>query len=239
MAKLINGKEISANIRAEIKAETEEFVKNTGVRPGLAVIIVGSDPASQVYVRNKRRACEEVGYYSEAYELVFIKVVGALSGEEYELSAENTFVMPEEDVTVSAEVKAKEYTVKFVVDGVVISEAKYKRGETVVVPEDPTKESDGTKVYTFIGWTPAVTMVSEDATYTAEFSEAAIGSERPPVNTDRTRYNTIIAIAVAGVLVVVVGIPVLTVVLVKRSKKKKAQRNNNPEEHGKGTASAQ
>ena len=69
MAKLINGKEISANIRAEIKTETEEFVKATGVRPGLAVIIVGEDPASQVYVRNKKRACDEVGFYSESYEL--------------------------------------------------------------------------------------------------------------------------------------------------------------------------
>lgn len=69
MAKIIDGKAISAQIRSELKAETEEFVKTTGVRPGLAVIIVGSDPASQVYVRNKRRACDEVGYYSEAYEL--------------------------------------------------------------------------------------------------------------------------------------------------------------------------
>jgi len=69
MAKLINGKEISANIRTEIKAETEEFVKKTGIRPGLAVIIVGEDPASQVYVRNKKRACDEVGFYSESYEL--------------------------------------------------------------------------------------------------------------------------------------------------------------------------
>ena len=69
MANIIDGKQISAQVRAELKAETEAFAKETGVRPGLAVVIVGSDPASQVYVRNKRRACEEVGYYSEAYEL--------------------------------------------------------------------------------------------------------------------------------------------------------------------------
>ena len=69
MAKIINGKEISAAIRAEIKAETEKLVANSGVRPGLAVIIVGEDPASQVYVRNKKRACDEVGFYSESYEL--------------------------------------------------------------------------------------------------------------------------------------------------------------------------
>ena len=69
MAKLIDGKAISAQIRVELREETEKLVKETGVRPGLAVIIVGCDPASQVYVRNKRKACEEVGYYSEAYEL--------------------------------------------------------------------------------------------------------------------------------------------------------------------------
>lgn len=69
MAKIIDGKAISAAIRAELKEETEAFAKKNGFRPGLAVIIVGEDPASQVYVRNKRRACDEVGFYSEAYEL--------------------------------------------------------------------------------------------------------------------------------------------------------------------------
>ncbi len=69
MANIINGKEISATIRAEIKENTEKLVAETGVRPGLAVIIVGEDPASQVYVRNKKKACDEVGFYSESYEL--------------------------------------------------------------------------------------------------------------------------------------------------------------------------
>ena len=69
MAKLINGKEISATIRAELKEQTADFVKTHGFRPGLAVIIVGNDPASQVYVRNKRRACEEIGFYSQVWEL--------------------------------------------------------------------------------------------------------------------------------------------------------------------------
>ena len=69
MAKIINGKEISATIRSEIKEATEKLIAESGVRPGLAVIIVGEDPASQVYVRNKKRACDEVGFYSESYEL--------------------------------------------------------------------------------------------------------------------------------------------------------------------------
>ena len=69
MAKIIDGKAISAEIRSEIRAESEAFLAKHGVKPGLAVIIVGDDAASQVYVRNKRRACEEVGFYSEVYEL--------------------------------------------------------------------------------------------------------------------------------------------------------------------------
>ena len=69
MAHIIDGKAISAAVRAEITADTAAFIKETGVTPGLAVVIVGNDPASQVYVRNKRKACTEVGFYSEAYEL--------------------------------------------------------------------------------------------------------------------------------------------------------------------------
>ena len=69
MAKLIDGKAISAEIRAEIKEECAAFQAEKGYAPGLAVVIVGEDPASQVYVRNKARACEEVGFYSEVHRL--------------------------------------------------------------------------------------------------------------------------------------------------------------------------
>ena len=64
MAQIIDGKKISAAIRAEI-AEEVKAMKAEGIHPGLAVIIVGENPASQVYVRNKGKACEEVGIYSE------------------------------------------------------------------------------------------------------------------------------------------------------------------------------
>ena len=69
MAKRIDGKAISAQIRAEIKEKTADFYQQNGFLPGLAVIIVGENPASQVYVRNKKKACEEVGFHSEVYEL--------------------------------------------------------------------------------------------------------------------------------------------------------------------------
>lgn len=69
MAHIIDGKKISASLRADIAERTAEFTKKTGVRPGLAVIIVGSNQASQVYVRNKHKACAEVGFYSEVHEM--------------------------------------------------------------------------------------------------------------------------------------------------------------------------
>lgn len=68
MAKLLLGKEVSARIKGELKNEVIKL-KEQGITPGLAVIIVGEDPASQVYVRNKERACEECGIYSEKYAL--------------------------------------------------------------------------------------------------------------------------------------------------------------------------
>ena len=68
MAQIIDGKKISADIRAEISAEVAEMKKN-GTVPGLAVIIVGENPASKVYVRNKGKGCAEVGMYSEIIEM--------------------------------------------------------------------------------------------------------------------------------------------------------------------------
>lgn len=68
MAKLLMGKEVSQRIKNELKVEAENL-KKQGINPGLAVIIVGEDPASQVYVRNKERACEECGIYSDKYAL--------------------------------------------------------------------------------------------------------------------------------------------------------------------------
>jgi methylenetetrahydrofolate dehydrogenase (NADP+)/methenyltetrahydrofolate cyclohydrolase len=69
MARIIDGKAVAASVRAELKAECEQFYADNGYRPGLAVIIVGEDPASQVYVRNKEKGCAEVGFYSEVYRL--------------------------------------------------------------------------------------------------------------------------------------------------------------------------
>ena len=68
-AKLIDGKAIAASLRQQIAKRVAER-RDQGLRtPGLAVILVGSDPASQVYVSHKRKDCEEVGFISQAYDL--------------------------------------------------------------------------------------------------------------------------------------------------------------------------
>lgn len=68
-AQIIDGKAIAAAIRGEIKAEVERRRSANQALPGLAVVMVGEDPASAVYVRNKRKACEEIGITSIAYDL--------------------------------------------------------------------------------------------------------------------------------------------------------------------------
>ncbi|MDE3058462.1 MAG: bifunctional 5,10-methylene-tetrahydrofolate dehydrogenase/5,10-methylene-tetrahydrofolate cyclohydrolase [Bacteroidota bacterium] len=61
---IIDGKQISEDIKQEVKAETEKLKAERGITPGLAFILVGENPASQSYVRSKGKACEEVGFYS-------------------------------------------------------------------------------------------------------------------------------------------------------------------------------
>lgn len=68
-AKIIDGKAVSAGVRRSIKEQVDQRITEGKRAPGLAVILLGSDPASEVYVRNKRRACEEVGILSYAKNL--------------------------------------------------------------------------------------------------------------------------------------------------------------------------
>jgi len=68
MAKILSGKTVSQRIREELKEEVKGL-KEKGINPGLAVVIVGDDPASRIYVNSKKKACEELGILSEEYAL--------------------------------------------------------------------------------------------------------------------------------------------------------------------------
>ncbi len=68
-ATLIDGKAIAAKVRAEVAEGVERLVAERGIRPGLAAVLVGDNPASHTYVRMKRKACAEVGIESFGFEL--------------------------------------------------------------------------------------------------------------------------------------------------------------------------
>jgi methylenetetrahydrofolate dehydrogenase (NADP+)/methenyltetrahydrofolate cyclohydrolase len=68
-ATILDGKKLAKQIRSELAEEVVEFIQNNGVVPCLAAILVGDDAASEVYVRNKRRACEEIGIESKLHRL--------------------------------------------------------------------------------------------------------------------------------------------------------------------------
>ncbi|MBM3704903.1 MAG: bifunctional 5,10-methylenetetrahydrofolate dehydrogenase/5,10-methenyltetrahydrofolate cyclohydrolase [Actinobacteria bacterium] len=69
MAQLIDGNRISSDIKNEIRQEVDELIRTRGVKPGLSVILVGENPASKVYVANKQKGCEEVGFASESIKM--------------------------------------------------------------------------------------------------------------------------------------------------------------------------
>ena len=68
-AKIIDGKTVAARVRAQVARDAGEFTSRTGVLPGLVVVLVGDNPASQSYVRSKRKACLELGWFSEIHHL--------------------------------------------------------------------------------------------------------------------------------------------------------------------------
>ncbi len=68
-AQIIDGKAVAAELKKTIKIATEQRISKGKRKPGLAVVLIGGDPASQVYVGSKRRSCEEIGFKSDSYDL--------------------------------------------------------------------------------------------------------------------------------------------------------------------------
>ena len=88
-AEIIDGKQISADIRVELAELVKKMQAEHGITPGLAVVLVGEDPASQVYVNNKEQACHDIGYKSikhvlpaETTEDELLALVDKLNGQE-------------------------------------------------------------------------------------------------------------------------------------------------------------
>ena len=124
-AKIISGSALSKQIKAEIAQQITQY-RNEGKRaPGLAVILVGADPASQVYVASKRRSCEEVGIFSKSYDLPETTEEHALLALIDELNADET------------------------IDGILVQLPlpKHIRSEAVIERIKPEKDVDGFHPY--------------------------------------------------------------------------------------------
>lgn len=91
MTILLDGKATSQVIREEIAVEVKDLMTNAGLTPGLAAVLVGDDPASAVYVRNKSRACEEVGIYAETFRLSADATQHELEELIYRLNSDSKF----------------------------------------------------------------------------------------------------------------------------------------------------
>ena len=88
-AQIIDGKTIAANLREQTRIAVQQRIEQGQRAPGLVVILVGADPASQVYVRKKREACEEVGFVSRSYDLdaqtpedTLLQLIGKLNDDD-------------------------------------------------------------------------------------------------------------------------------------------------------------
>ena len=68
-AQVISGIEMAQEVRAEVSKGVQDLIESGGPTPGLAAVLVGDDPASAIYVRNKRRACNETGIFSETFAM--------------------------------------------------------------------------------------------------------------------------------------------------------------------------
>jgi len=120
VAEIIDGKAISEQIRAELVSEVKRLTEK-GFRPGLAVVLVGENPASQVYVGKKEQSCEELGLYSECYRL--------------------TDKTPEEELLTLIDTLNK----KEEIDGILVQLPlpKHINEEKVLLRIDPDKDVDG------------------------------------------------------------------------------------------------
>lgn len=120
-ATIIDGKAVAAEIREGLKLEVDEFKKEFGREPGLAVVIVGEDPASRTYVNSKKKGCAELGMYSEEHAL------------------------PEQTTQTELESLVKRLNLDPKIDGILVQLPlpKHMDADAVISTIDPMKDVDG------------------------------------------------------------------------------------------------
>ncbi len=161
---------------------------------------------------------------ADGYILDTMEIIGAVTGTLYPVSENLTFVMPDEPVTVRGSLTRQAFTVTFTVDGQVISTQQYFKGDTVVLPPDPTKAASENTVYTFTGWSPTVTTVTGDATYSATFRESVQGRSDDYIPTDSRNREYLPFVKLGIALLVFIAVQVAVVLLIVRACKRRRAR---------------
>ena len=208
----------NGNIVAKLDRSTKLVLKNE-------YPITVDVPENGVVVPDKREAAagQKVSFsfvIDDAYFLSKVSVVGDISGKYYALDSDGAFVMPEEPISLTAVIEERLYTVVFVVDGKIISKQDYRKGDKVILPEPPSKESTSGKIYHFIGWEPIVTSVNKDTTYNAVFKEL-LEQDQHFVPDNNNRF-TFFVICVAVIVVITFSIIIMgSILLVKRKTHRK------------------
>ncbi len=233
-----------------VKASIEEGKMSFTMVPGREYMLA---PVYSVTVYDSEGATVTVSYdsldpgalikltvkYAEGYEAREFSIINEATGENIAYNGAS-FRMPRGNVSVYATAKLKVYTVTFVSDGKVISSAQYNHGDSVKLPADPKKESDGKRTYAFVGWSPSVSpTATESVTYKARYQSTLL-----PMDDDEDeikisdKVKKLIAAAGAAVVLVVLGaVPclILSLVCVKRLKKDGGVPNKPPQRRRKGS----
>ena len=143
-ARILSGKEFAANIKEDAAKKAAGLKEKYGIMPGLAVVIVGENPASQVYVRNKHKACEELGFYSEVVEMPETTSKAELLAKIYELNNDSKIhgilvqlPLPEQLATAETEVLDRISPLKDVDGFHPINVGRLSTGQRSLVPCTP------------------------------------------------------------------------------------------------------
>ncbi len=153
-----------------------------------------------------------------------ICVVGAVSGTEYPVGEDHTFLMPAEPVNISATMARKTFTVTFVADGEVIFTGTFYKGDTVPLPDPPEKAPQDGLIYTFSGWSPMVGAVNADITYEAVFSSSPEGNGDLYVPRDSKNREYLIYVWAGLALLILGAMIALPIVLITRLRKRKRRK---------------
>ncbi len=217
----VGKKYLTRNTYAEgVISFTANLSKTYYARTEYSIIAADLDDVKITVDKNLAAAGETVYVSVESVPGIRVDYAYVSVGDEETVIKNNSFIMPERDVTVSARYTALSYTVEFKSDGKTIVKYEFlKYGDTVTPPSNPVKVSSEKFSYEFIGWTPEVTAVTGDTVYYAQYKATPI--ERPELDSGVTPMIVkLFTLGVFGVCLAVAVIPasIMTVIMVIRRK---------------------